>query len=592
MTRHLLALSLGPVQDFIAAARRTRDLWFGSFLLSEVSKAAAGALADRGGLESLIFPALENLPELNDRRFNCANVILALLPEGIDPASCASEARQKASQRWRKFSDEAAQLAGNLIEDEIWKDQVDDVLEFYAAWVPLRSVQAYSEDRRRLMRLLAARKACRDFKPARGRAHVPKSSLDGARETVLRRGTKGSSRLPLAAGEQVDAVGLTKRIAGGQVPYPSVARVAASSWLKITADSPAEAEGFLELKRECERLAEDGILSRVAGPAFEAFPYEGTAVYLSRHQSLAEEAGKNKTDLQRLSDLVRQLTLKDGLGEPSPYLAILMADGDSMGATLSRLPSPEAHREFSKSLSSFAAQARKVTAEAGGVCIYAGGDDVLALSPLNTALDCARQLHDWFESLLTGAGGLEHPPTLSVGVAVGHFMKPLEDLRDYARNAEKSAKQRSGLSTDMRFGERNGLAVHVHVRSGASLQVRERWQPGEDSLDRRLERWRGLFASKQLPAKLPYDFRQLVSEYQHWPSGEALRVALGADARRVAGRKQLNLEDDLGWFQDRLGSLQSAKDLERLADEMLIAQWLAGVGGTAETPSGSEEVPA
>ncbi|MBK8265600.1 MAG: hypothetical protein IPK80_30260 [Nannocystis sp.] len=41
----LLILTLGPVQDFIAAARRCRDLWFGSWLLSERSKAGAAAIA-------------------------------------------------------------------------------------------------------------------------------------------------------------------------------------------------------------------------------------------------------------------------------------------------------------------------------------------------------------------------------------------------------------------------------------------------------------------------------------------------------------------------------------------------------------------
>ena len=39
MTRHLLAVSIGPVQEFIAAARKTRDLWYGSALLSDVARA-------------------------------------------------------------------------------------------------------------------------------------------------------------------------------------------------------------------------------------------------------------------------------------------------------------------------------------------------------------------------------------------------------------------------------------------------------------------------------------------------------------------------------------------------------------------------
>ena len=51
---YLITLSVGPVQDFIAAARRTRDLWFGSYVLSEVSKAAALAFKNKGA--TLIFP--------------------------------------------------------------------------------------------------------------------------------------------------------------------------------------------------------------------------------------------------------------------------------------------------------------------------------------------------------------------------------------------------------------------------------------------------------------------------------------------------------------------------------------------------------
>src|SRR5690606_36119506 len=57
MTAHLLLITLGPVQDFIAQARRTRDLWYGSHLLSELGRAAARALLDGGA--QLIFPALK-----------------------------------------------------------------------------------------------------------------------------------------------------------------------------------------------------------------------------------------------------------------------------------------------------------------------------------------------------------------------------------------------------------------------------------------------------------------------------------------------------------------------------------------------------
>lgn len=46
-TEHLLIVSIGPVQDFIAAARKCQDLWFGSFLLSELATERAQGLRAR-----------------------------------------------------------------------------------------------------------------------------------------------------------------------------------------------------------------------------------------------------------------------------------------------------------------------------------------------------------------------------------------------------------------------------------------------------------------------------------------------------------------------------------------------------------------
>ena len=171
---HLLAIAVGPVQDFIAAARRTRDLWFGSDLLSEISRAVAKAVEDQRG--RLIFPA-------DLKAENVANVILAELGTG-DPKVIVAAAKQAAQGRWRKVAEEARSEAASVIRADIWEDQVHDVIEFYAAWVS-RSNNNYQDDRARLMRLLAGRKNCRDFLPGKGREGVQKSSLDGQRESVL-----------------------------------------------------------------------------------------------------------------------------------------------------------------------------------------------------------------------------------------------------------------------------------------------------------------------------------------------------------------------------------------------------------------------
>src|SRR5947208_3432145 len=55
--RYLFQISIGPVQEFIVRARRTRDLWFGSWMLSKLSQAAAKAVHDWS--KNLIFPSPE-----------------------------------------------------------------------------------------------------------------------------------------------------------------------------------------------------------------------------------------------------------------------------------------------------------------------------------------------------------------------------------------------------------------------------------------------------------------------------------------------------------------------------------------------------
>lgn len=54
----LLSVSLGPVQEFIAAARTVSDLWAGSHLLSTMAWQAMKVVADELGPEAVLFPRL------------------------------------------------------------------------------------------------------------------------------------------------------------------------------------------------------------------------------------------------------------------------------------------------------------------------------------------------------------------------------------------------------------------------------------------------------------------------------------------------------------------------------------------------------
>lgn len=57
----LLSLSIGPVQDFIAAARSTSDMWAGSHLLSRLAWETMKPICEQLGPEAILFPRLRGI---------------------------------------------------------------------------------------------------------------------------------------------------------------------------------------------------------------------------------------------------------------------------------------------------------------------------------------------------------------------------------------------------------------------------------------------------------------------------------------------------------------------------------------------------
>jgi CRISPR-associated protein Cmr2 len=477
-----------------------------------------------------------------------------------DPKEVAAKAKEAALKRWRWFAEEARGETSGVIRADIWKDQVDDVIEFYAAWVP-RS-DNYQHDRARVMRLLAGRKNCRDFKqPEFNDTGLPKSSLDGQRPTVLVGPKPGESRetyrdnwpkkLRLSAGEQLDVVGVAKRLgkkkADPDPRYPSVARVAAETWLR-----GVEIRGKLAaLKTACQKLVVKG-LNTVREVNYQYFPFEGTVVYKDRHTDLRKELGPETCDLGEVAAALKELG-----GEPNPYLAVLVADGDKMGEAISGLESADAHREFSQALAGFAGVAGTIVKDSNGVLIYAGGDDVLAFLPVDKCLDCARKLHDRFAELLKKYNSR----TLSVGVAIGHFMENLEDLLEYGRAAEKLAKQ----------PDRDGLAVHLHKRGGSPVRVRSQWGSYPE---RRILEFASLMNQGFIPSKLPYELRAMAKLYENWHEDSAAS-AIELDLVRLIAKKQSKSTGTVRkTLSPYLGKMTATKLLD-FAKELLVARQIA-----------------
>ena len=170
------------------------------------------------------------------------------------------------------------------------------------------------------------------------------------------------------------------------------------------------------------------------------------------------------------------------------YFAILALDGDQIGKWIggefTDITEPH-HRDFSSSLATFALlKARTTVEQHTGRLIYAGGDDVLALLPADSALACAQALHRIFREATAAIKGkdkskdnAEVSPDCSVGIAIAHFKSPLQDVIREAQLAEKRAKcspEKGGLG-------RSAVAVTLLKRSGEIIQWGCQWDDHGDN---------------------------------------------------------------------------------------------------------------
>ena len=539
---YLLQISIGPVQDFISAARRTRDLWFGSNLLGEIAKAVAESVQDDGG--KLIFPAAANKTELEELK-GIANIILAEFynVDSTKLKSISDKANVAAKDKLKDYADKVFARTQYIVVKDRYYSQIDDVIEFYSAWVPVDS--DYASARKQVARLLAARKNIRDFMPSQFADRVPKSSLDGLRESVLIRNLseKDLKGLPedikIKPHESLDAIGLIKRVPIDNTRFPSVGRVALNTWER------GKGKKFINDFKRLNLLDDD--------------------------------------ELDSISWYLGDMYTPD-----APYVAFICADGDKMGAALSRMTEADQHRKFSKELAGFAEKARDKIEEYNGSCIYTGGDDVLAFVPLDKAMECSRSIHDLFGEIMG-----KYEASLSVGVSIAHAKEDLGQLLQFGRDAERIAKN----------PDRNGLAVSVRSRGNIPFTVREQWKKksayeeldltsienlADLSLDERLECLAKCFMKNEIPAKFPYELRENAKFYDKWDNQETLEGAVISDVLRIfkrkVKRKDITLNDsEKGKISGYIkAKVKSADTIREFADELILAQWIGASMPTIE----------
>jgi CRISPR-associated protein Cmr2 len=527
---YLVSIAIGPVQDFIAAARRSRDLWFGSYLLSEASKAVAASAAGHG---ELIFPVNKDLHFGSD--VNVSNKIL-LRMDAPPREEIQIEWEEAARGRINAYFESARKQIRNRIQlrEDLVQQQLESLLEFYVVWVPYEQSR-HEECRQQVERLLAARKAARNFAAFIGEARLAKSSLDGFRENVLLHDTrkKNVKLYELKDREQLDAVAVLKRFAkptGQRAPdFESTLDVAGKPY-EIRVRNKREWQEFREfLRRDLEEK-------------------DPSVAFLYEHES-RQIFDEDQSIQQELKDRRTAIHKKYGAPNP-PYYAVLVGDGDSMGDVISKLVSVVELQAFSRCLSAFASTAEKVIRDLDGCPIYCGGDDVLALLPLHNLLATIAAVREAFAHQMASYAGA----TFSIGIAIAHALDPLSETLGVARSAEQIAKRERG---------KNALAITVIPRSGSPRTISGTAQPLLD----RLGAIEAELQKETFGFSIGHDLKQFALTY---PASPAIQVILPDLLARHLLKKK-NGEELNRFLQAQLRSEPDVhQGISKIAEALLV----------------------
>lgn len=348
---YLFLFQIGPVQSFIAAGRRTQDLYVGSRMLSELAK--AGIEAVKGDPDFIpIFPMVQNgnLPEIVPHRF------AFLISQEVHEVE--HKVKEAIDKCWsQQFADPVREKLIELVGAGAWQTVYDrqckNWREFYWVAVPYNP-EEHSLSFKEANTALNQRKLLRDFskidEPGRKCTLTGSQSalnLDWQRIENRLRG-RNSRDILFRPNENLGALVTIKRLARDSsfpVPHARSTRFIAGLTDKETdeLDEPGRRqEGYIAV------LHMDG---------------DKMGKYLSNLQSL-EEHQDFSTKLANFAGEVE---------------TIIKAHG---GKTAQH--------------------------------VYAGGDDVLALLPLSHALSCAWELRQAFgratEFKLTASAGIAITP--------------------------------------------------------------------------------------------------------------------------------------------------------------------------------------
>lgn len=449
--------TLGPVQGFVAQARRTRDFWAGSFLLSWLAGAAMQTVIAQKG--TIAFPTADEgyLGWLRGqgsgqrpRQGGIPNRFKATVGEHFQPALVEQAVRDAwravAERVW--WEDLERHCQRDPVSRVIWDRQINGFWEI--AWA-LGDDDSLLDRRKNWRTQLAPDEAgikcsvMAGWQELSGLPAPDREALDTFWQPI-----REQCGRDLAEDETLCAIAFVKRrfphyfeqvraaMPGDWALHgwwvnprtPSTLDLAAAPWLAHVVQEESAA-ALLRLHEAAKPLFSPGDsgVDRLRGVKDA---YQMRSLNALNSSAVFSHVLDNKKECpdqaaaRAMKQAIKALHLKE---PPSPFYAILLMDGDR------------------------------------GFLIYAGGDDVLALLPLEDALQCAAAVRQCY----LGAFAAQNlQSTISAAVEYAHVKMPLTRiLGDAHQLLDEVAKEQRG---------RDALAVRVWKPGGQALEWAMPWE--------------------------------------------------------------------------------------------------------------------
>ncbi len=533
----ILHYTIGPVQSFVGQARRTRDLWAGSFILSWMAGQAMFAIIKE--LKGTIaFPVVQNGAEISDDLLKAImkepgyklpqigslpNRFKATFQQEVTGTDINEKVTQFVLMKWQNLGEAVWEEFVQTVEDKgvnthkIWQEQISNFWEINwvlgrdnpdeddGSWLDIR------KNWRSHWPIPQGGDHCTlmgDWQELSGHIRTP---WQGKQEQLaFWQGLQDHEKLgplELRDSERLCAISLIKRLFPrlspdrlidtiGWVPggnpksvgnWPSTSYMAAIPWLNNVIATHNE-EKLIDYAKTVNQAVGDELYERLKSeqatnihnldPLGEAANLDGNLFHfdaLANHRATPlsfevrkdplKEPENEKTARKKIRKKLQEISKVIENKDAQPFYALLVMDGDNMGKLLQNKEVDRGNTNISASLMAFTQKTTAIVQKHQGILLYAGGDDVLAMVSMQSAIECARELHMTYKEIFTENNALsphQNLFTASTSIVYAHFHAPLKSVLQQGHHTLDSIAKESN--------RRDSLVLTVLKPEGVTAQ--------------------------------------------------------------------------------------------------------------------------